>query len=108
MPWGRIFGDFPKLFRQESVGYLQTFVGRPGLDPGTLGIEPDHPTATVAVRITWSEKSPSPLTSAEILSNLIPWLQDWLHCLGNDIRGDVKISGSNGNEIEVRVKIENP
>ena len=101
MPWGRIFGDIPKLFRQESVGYLQTFVGRQGLDPGTLGIGPEHPVASVVVQITWSGASARPPTSMEIHSNLSLWLHHWLHSLGNSVSGDVKICGADGFEIQL-------
>ena len=45
-------------------------MGRPGVDPGTLGIGPDHPIVSVVVQITWSEASVRPPTSTEILSNL--------------------------------------
>ena len=79
-------------------------MGRPGLDPGTLGIGPDHPTATVAVQITWSEHSPGPPTSAEILSNLSPWLHHWLHFLGVNADGDVTICGVDGFEIQMHLK----
>jgi hypothetical protein len=78
-------------------------VGRPGLDPGTLGIGPGHPVASVVVQITWSEDLALPSTSTEILSNLIPWLHHWLHSLGKEVSGDVKISGLDGGEIHVRL-----
>jgi hypothetical protein len=78
-------------------------VGRPGLDPGTLGIGPDHPIVSVVVQITWSEAAARPPTSTEILSNLSPWLQNWLHSLGNSVSGDVKLCGVDGLEIQIRI-----
>ena len=79
-------------------------VGRPGLDPGTLGIGPEHAAPFVVVRITWSEQSSIPPASTEILSNLIPWLHNWLHSLGNEAVGDVTIRGKYGLEINVRIE----
>ena len=71
-------------------------MGRPGLDPGTLGIGPEHVAASMSIRITWSNESPIPPTSTEIPSNLIPWLHNWLHSLGNDVFGDGEICGVGG------------
>jgi len=82
-------------------------VGRPGLDPGTLGIGLNDSIASVDVRITWSEKSPVPPTSTEILSNVSVWLHHWLHSLGNDVSGDVRICGADGLEIQVRLDNSN-
>jgi hypothetical protein len=90
--------------REDSIpfnGHFVRLVGRPGLDPGTLGIEPDHPTASDVVKITWSGASVPPATSSEILSNLIPRLHQWLRSRGNDVSGDVKICGSDGLENQV-------
>jgi hypothetical protein len=72
-----------------------------------LGIGSDDPTASVAIQITWSEHSPGPPTSAEILSNLSPWLHHWLHCLGGDAFGDVTICGVDGLEIRFHLKEPN-
>ena len=78
-------------------------MGRPGLDPGTLGVRPEHPAASVIVQIAWSEQSLRPPKSTEILTNLSPWLHHWLHSSGNDVSGDVTISGSDGLQIQVRL-----
>jgi hypothetical protein len=79
-------------------------VGRPGLDPGTLGFDPDSAQASVVVRVTWSEDCASSPTSANILSNLLPRLHDWQHSLGSEVSGAVQISGSDGFKIEVNVE----
>jgi len=79
-------------------------VGRPGLDPGTLGFEPDRTEAYVVVRVAWSEDHASAPTSADVLSNVLPWLHDWLHRLGVGAYGAVQVSGSDGLKIEVRVE----
>jgi hypothetical protein len=76
-------------------------VGRPGLDPGTLGIGPDHPTSSVVVQIAQSEDPTDPPASAEMLLNVSLWLRDWLHSGGSDVAGDVKICGADGLDIHV-------
>jgi hypothetical protein len=78
-------------------------VGRPGLDPGTLGIGLEHAAASVVVQITWSQHATNPPTSTEVLSNLILWLHNWLHSVENVVFGDVKIRRADGLEIEVHL-----
>ena len=82
----------------------KVLVGGPGLDPGTLGFEPERTDASVVVRVTWSEDYVCLPTSADILSNLLPWLHDWLHSLGSGVSAVVQISGSDGLKLEVRVE----
>ena len=79
-------------------------MGRPGLDPGTLGFEPERTEASVVVRVAWSENYVSPPTSVDVLSDLLPWLHDWLHSFGCGVSSVVQISGSDGLKIEVRVE----
>ena len=79
-------------------------MGRPGLDPGTLGFEPERTEASVVVRVAWSEDYASPPTSVDVLSNLLPWLHDWLHSLEWGFSSVVQISGSDGLKIEVCVE----
>ena len=78
--------------------------GRPGLDPGTLGFEPDDTRASVVVRVSWSETSVDPPASADVLSSLLLWLHDWLHNLGSGVSSVVQICGSDDLKIEVRVE----
>ena len=82
----------------------QYLVGRPSLDLGTLGFEPERTEASVVVRVAWSEDYVSPPTSVDVLSDLLPWLHDWLHNLGCGVSSVVQISGSDGLKIEVRVE----
>ena len=79
-------------------------MGRPGLDPGTLGFEPDGTRASVVVSVSWSEACVDPPTSADALSSLLPWLHDWLHDLGSGVSSVVQICGSDELKIEVRVE----
>jgi hypothetical protein len=72
---------------------------------GNLGLEPKRTEASVVVRVTWSEESISPRTSADILSNLVPWLHDWLHGFGSGVSSAVQIVGSDGVKVEILVEI---
>ncbi len=56
----------------------RTFVGRPGLDPGTLGVFPECPGTSLSVQICWPEGVACPPTSTEVLSRLNSWLDSWL------------------------------
>jgi hypothetical protein len=53
-------------------------VGRPGLDPGTLGVFPKDPCKSVTFQICWSDEVGSPSTYSEMLSELNSWLDSWL------------------------------
>jgi hypothetical protein len=83
---------------------LVLLVGRPGLDPGTLGFEPERTEASVVVRVAWSEDHASAPTSADVLSNVLPWLRDWLHSPGSGVSSVVQISSPDGLKIEVSVE----
>jgi len=76
-------------------------VGRLGLDPGTLGFGPEGTETSVLIRVAWSENCASAPTSADVLSNVLPWLHDWLHSLGSGVSSFVQISGPDGLKIEV-------
>ena len=84
---------------------IRTSVGRPGLDPGTLGFEPGRAGASVVVRVAWSADYVCPPTSVEILSNLLPWLHDWLHSFGSGVSSVVQVSDNDEVRIEVRVEM---
>jgi hypothetical protein len=77
---------------------------RLGLDPGTLGFEPGSTRAFVVIRVSWPETSVDPPTSADVLSNRLPWLRDWLHSLGSGVSSVVQIYGSDDLKIEVRIE----
>jgi hypothetical protein len=80
-------------------------VGRPGLDPGTLGGDRDDTTSSVDVRISWSEQVSGPPMSAEILSNLSLWLHDWLHKTESGGVGVILSTGPDGSRLELRVEV---
>ena len=78
-------------------------VGRPGLDPGTLGSILGRPSASVDVHLSWLEGSASPPSSTEVLSNLGLRLQDWLHDAGFGVVGVMQFANSNGEKFELRI-----
>jgi hypothetical protein len=53
-------------------------VGRPGLDPSTLGVLPQRPCKSVTVQIYWLDETVDPSTYSEMLSELNSWLDNWL------------------------------
>ncbi len=69
-------------------------MGRPGLDPGTLGLLIPSPSHSIEVRLFWSELSDRPPHSAEDLRGLLLrlqyWLQYWLQEQVGDVSGSVR------------------
>ncbi len=79
-------------------------VGRPGLDPGTLGPILDRPSASLDVHLSWLEGSASPPSSTDVLSNLGLRLQDWLHDAGLGVVGVMRFSNSEGEKFDLRIE----
>jgi hypothetical protein len=69
---------------------MRDLVGRPGLDPGTLGVFPDGPCKSVTVQICWLDEADDPSTCSEMLSDLNSWLDNWLD--HNEFIGTVDIT----------------
>jgi hypothetical protein len=78
-------------------------VDRPGPDPGTLGLDPGDTVATVVVRASWLEDRTSVLTSVDVLSNVVPWLHDWLHGIDGGASFEIEIICTDGTKIMVHV-----
>ena len=68
----------PIPLRVMSVNVHVCSVGRPGLDPGTLGVFPERPGTSISVQIHWSDEGQCPPTSTDVLSCLTSWLDNWL------------------------------
>ena len=79
-------------------------VGRPGLDPGTLGPMKGHPSASLVVHLSWSEAVENPLTSAEVLDRLPLRLHNWLHELGPGVIGVMQFEHVDGTSFEMRIE----
>ena len=78
-------------------------VGRPGLDPGTLGVFPERPWTSINVQICWPDEVQCPPTSTEVHSRLNWWLDVWLD--QDSFQGQVTIQfrWSDGEEFELRL-----
>jgi hypothetical protein len=60
------------------VNVQSLMVGRPGLDPGTLRPSQRRSQASVSVHLSWSVSTESSLASADVSSNLLLRLHNWL------------------------------
>jgi hypothetical protein len=80
-------------------------VGRPGLDPGTLGGDQVDTRSSVDVHISWSDGVSRLPMSAEILSNLSLWLHDWLHKTESGGVGVISSTGPDGSRVELLVEV---
>ena len=78
-------------------------MGRPGLDPGTLGVFPECPGTSLSVQICWSEGVERPPTSADVLSCLNSWLDSWLDQGSFQGRATIQFRGADGVVIERRL-----
>ncbi len=95
----------PSIAFDRSRGGLRRFlVGRPGLDPGTLGSLLDRPCASFDVHLSWLEGLSSPPSSTEVLSNLGLRLQVWLQNAGFGVVGVMQFANSNGEKFELRIE----
>jgi hypothetical protein len=65
-------------------------VGRPGLDPGTLGVFTEGPCMYVTVQICWSYEPDRPSMCVEMLSEWKSWLDNWLD--KSELKGSVSIT----------------
>jgi hypothetical protein len=79
-------------------------VGRWGLDPGTLGANLTHPSASLSIHLSWSRALIHPPTSADVLSNLGLRLQNWPHELGSGVVGVMRFENSDGASFELRIE----
>ncbi len=68
----------PRPLGTKSVNVQFFSVGRPGLDPGTLGVFPEYPRTSLSVQICWSDNVECLPMSADILSRFNSWLDNWL------------------------------
>ena len=80
---------------------IRGFVGRPGLDPGTLGGGQGSPQPTVQVRMSWSETCDRPPRSTQEHLELLLRLQVWLQTEARADSGVIFSTGSPGGAAEV-------
>ena len=79
-------------------------VGRPDLDPGTLGSDRTLPGASAIIHLTWSDPLVNPPTSAEILSNLVLGLHQWLHDSGSRAVRTIRFESVDGDHFELGIE----
>ena len=84
-----------------ALGFL---VGRPGLDPGTLGSDLTRPSASVKIHLTWSDPLANPPTSAEILTDLCLGLHQWLHEKSTGGVGTLRFENVEGEKFDLRIE----
>jgi|SRR6516165_1756633 hypothetical protein len=80
---------------------IRPFVGRPGLDPGTLGPAPEGSVPSVTIRLRSSAAVPSSLSFAGVLSSAVDWLQVWLHERPGMI-AEISLVDERGSRVEMR------
>jgi hypothetical protein len=78
-------------------------VGRPGLDPGTLRVLPEHPLTSTTVQICWADGVQCPPTSTEVHSRLFSWLDNWLDLGSFQGRLTIGFRGADGEVFELRL-----
>ena len=96
----------PRPLGAKSVNVQFFSVGRPGLDPGTLGVFPDCPGTSISVKICWPDEVRCPPTSTEVLSRLTSWLDNWLDLGPFQVQGIIQFRGSDGEHFELRLDEE--
>ena len=74
---------------------VQTYkVGRPGLDPGTLGFNVDSSQSSIRIRLTWLQAPECSPAFTEVSTRLLLRLQNWLYELGDEEFGVIRIRDS--------------
>ena len=78
-------------------------VGRPGLDPGTLGVFPEGPGTFLSVQICWPDNVECPPTSTDVHSRLNSWLDSWLDQGSFQGVGTIRFRGADGEVFDLRL-----
>jgi hypothetical protein len=93
-------GDNVLDFGHENAPKL--LVGRPGLDPGTLGVFRECPGVSLNVQICWPEEVECSSTSSEVPPSLNSWLDNWLDKGSFRGVGTIQFRGANGEVLALR------
>ena len=78
-------------------------MGRPGLDPGTLGVFRERSRTFLRVQICWPDEAACLPTSAEVLSNVNSWLDDWLDQSSIQDLVTIQFRGADDEALDVRL-----
>src|ERR1039458_4570583 len=82
--------------------FTRNLVGRPGLDPGTLGVFRECPGTFLRVQICWPDTAACPPTFSEVLSHLNSWLDDWLDQGSFQGLFTIQFRGADGEVLDMR------
>lgn len=80
-------------------------MGRPGLDPGTLGVFRECPGVSLTIQIWWSNDIGRSPTCSEVVPSLISWLDDCLDKSSHTGLANVRFETSGGEVIEFRLGV---
>jgi hypothetical protein len=78
-------------------------VGRPGLDPGTLGPERQGPHSSIDIHLSWSSETAGPPPSREVLFDLVLRLSNWLSIETAGVVGVLRAQDAEGAMVHIRV-----
>jgi hypothetical protein len=78
-------------------------VGRPGLDPGTLGVFRECPGVSLSVQICWPLEVVCPPPFAEVLSIVNSWLDKWLDKGSFKGVGTIQFRGADGEAFDLQL-----
>jgi hypothetical protein len=92
----------PRVANRCLEPVIRPYVGRPGLDPGTLGPAREGSGSSVTIRLRSSEPVSSSLPVAEVLSSSVDWLQAWLQSHPGMI-AELVIVDEHGTRVEMRL-----
>ena len=79
-------------------------MGRPGLDPGTLGVMLEHSGPSLNIQICWSIEMGRSLTFFEMHPSLISWIDDWLD--DSSHTGQAKVRFKTIDEIQLGISAD--
>ena len=89
--------------KDDSDVVTRDLVGRPGLDPGTLRVFPEHPRTSISVQICWPDEVQCPPMSTEVLSRLNSWLDNWLDMGSSQGQVTIQFRETDGKAFELRL-----
>jgi hypothetical protein len=85
---------------------MQPLVGRPGLDRGTLRPSQGRSQAFVSIHLSWAGDAEGSHASADVSSNLLLRLHNWLHELDFGLVGVIRSEDSDGRITEMAIDIQ--
>jgi len=103
---GKECGIYSARIRVEIRKYFVLLVGRPGLDPGTLGAISDRTGPSLSVQISWSNEVGRSPQFADVSQSLVSWLGVWLDKSSYTGLANARFETSDGEEIQFRIGVD--